>query len=89
MNTLIHADIFFFVTTIAVIVFTILASIAMYYLIGALKNFKKITQNLERRIDHAGDKIEDEAEYLKNRLHESFIFNLIFAKKKVKSNSKQ
>lgn len=89
MNTLIQADIFFFVTTIAVIIFTILASVAMYYLIGALKNFKKITKNLEHHIDQAGDKIEDEAEYLKNRLHESFIFNLIFAKKKAKNSSKK
>ena len=89
MNTLIHADIFFFITTIAVIILTILASIAMYYLIGALKNFKRITKNLENRIDQAGDKIGDEAEYLKNRLHESFIFNLIFAKKKAKINSKK
>lgn len=89
MNTLIQADIFFFVTTIAVIIFTILASVAMYYLIGALKNFKKITKNLEHRIDQVSDQIGDEAEYLKNRLHESFIFNLIFAKKKVKSSSKK
>lgn len=89
MNTLIHADIFFFVTTIAVIIFTILASIAMYYLIGALKNFKKITKNLEHRIDQAGDQISDEADYLKNRLHDSFIFNLIFAKKRAKNNSKK
>lgn len=88
MNTLIHADIFFFVTTIAVIIFTILASIALYYLIGALKNFKRITKNLENRIDQAGDKISDEAEYIKNRLHESFIFNLIFAKKKAKNSKK-
>lgn len=61
----------------------------MYYLIGGLKSFKRITKNLEHRIDSAGDKIEDEAEYLKNRLHDSFIFNLIFAKKKAKSNSKK
>lgn len=89
MNTLIQADIFFFITTISVIIFTILASIAMYYLIGALKNFKKITKNLEHRIDQASDQIGDEAEYLKNRLHESFIFNLIFAKKKAKNISKK
>lgn len=89
MNTLIHADIFFFVTTIAVIIFTILASIALYYLIGALKNFKRITKNLENRIDQAGDKISDEAEYIKNRVHESFVFNMLFAKKPQKRNSKK
>jgi biopolymer transport protein ExbB/TolQ len=89
MDTLIQADIFFFITTIAVIIFTILVSIAMYYLIGALKNFKRITKNLEHRIDQVGDQISDEAEYLKNRVHDSFIFNLIFAKKKAKSNSKK
>lgn len=77
MNTLIHADIFFFITTIAVIVFTILSSIALYYLIGSLKNFKEITTDLKNAVNDASDDIAE----LKERVSESFIFNLFFAKK--------
>jgi cell division protein FtsL len=77
MNTLIQADIFFFITTISVIIFTILASIAMYYLIGGLKSFKRITKNLEHKIDDASDEVDE----LKHRVSQSFIFNLLFAKK--------
>lgn len=77
MNTLIQADIFFFITTISVIILTILLSIALYYLIGSLKNFKRITKNLEHKIDEASDEVEE----LKHRVSQSLIFNLLFAKK--------
>lgn len=88
MNTLIQADVFFFITTISVIIFTILSSIAMYYLIGGLRSFKRISKNLEHKIDTVGDEVDE----LKHRVSQSFIFNLLFAKrlkaKKIKSSEK-
>ena len=44
MDTLIHADIFFFVTTIVVIVVGILFAIALIYLVMILKRVKNITE---------------------------------------------
>ena len=43
MNTLIHADIFFFVTTIAVIVITIALTVLIVYLVKVFRNLRKIT----------------------------------------------
>lgn len=43
MDTLIHADIFFFVTTIAVIVITVVLTVLIIYLVKVLENVRKIT----------------------------------------------
>lgn len=43
MDTLIHADVFFFVTTIAVVVVGAVAAIALVYLVKILSDIKKIT----------------------------------------------
>lgn len=46
MDTLIHADIFFFVTTVAVVVLTLLLIIALVYLIMALRRIKIIAEQI-------------------------------------------
>lgn len=76
METLIHADIFFFVTTIAVAAFGILGTIAFIYLIGILRDIRKASRKLEGEIDAIGDN----AEALYHRISESFLFNLIFGR---------
>lgn len=47
MDTLIHADIFFFVTTIAVVVVGIAFTIALVYLIQILSDIKKVTGQVQ------------------------------------------
>lgn len=42
MDTLIHADIFFFVTTIAVIVITVALTVLIVYLVKVLRSVRKI-----------------------------------------------
>jgi len=44
MNTLIHADIFFFVTTIAVVIITIALTVLIVYLVKVFRNVRKITE---------------------------------------------
>lgn len=46
MDTLIHADIFFFVTTIAVVVVAAVFTIALIYLVKILGDVKKITEQV-------------------------------------------
>lgn len=46
MNTLIHADIFFFVTTIVVVVVGLLFVIALIYLIKVLNRIKTIAEQV-------------------------------------------
>ncbi len=43
MDTLIHADIFFFVTTIAVVVVAVVLTVVLIYLAKILSDIKKIT----------------------------------------------
>jgi hypothetical protein len=43
MDTLIHADIFFFVTTIAVVVVGIALTVLIVYLVKVLRSVRKIT----------------------------------------------
>jgi hypothetical protein len=47
MDTLIHADIFFFVTTIAVVVVGIALTVALIYLAKVLSDVKEITQQVK------------------------------------------
>ena len=46
MNTFIHADIFFFVTTIAVVVVAIALTVALVYLAKVLSDLKSITEQI-------------------------------------------
>ncbi len=77
MDTFMKADIFFFVTTIAVVAFLIMGSIAFYYLIRILRNVKRLSDKFEGTFDAAGE----HAHKLYHEIRESFLFNLIFRKR--------
>ena len=47
MNTLVHADIFFFITAIAAVLITIGVIIALYYIICILRNVKDVTERVD------------------------------------------
>lgn len=47
MNTLIHADVFFFVTTVAVIVVGAVSTIALIYLASILSDIKEVTRQVK------------------------------------------
>ena len=78
MDTLLKANIFFFVTTIAVIVFLVLGSIMFFYIIGILRNIKKASDKIEEKIDAAGEQVDT----LYHSISNSFLFHLLFGKKK-------
>lgn len=80
MDTVMKADIFFFVTTIAVVVFMTLASIALWYLIKILRSVRRAADSLEGKIESASE----QAEALYGKLTDSVLFNLIFTPKRKK-----
>ncbi len=84
MQTFIHADIFFFITSIAVVVFLILGSITFWYVIGILRNIKKASDKIEDKIEVASEHAED----LYHSIKESFLFAMLFGKKKSKPKNK-
>jgi len=91
MDTLIHADIFFFVTTIVVVVVGLLFVIALIYLIKILNRIKTIAEEVRDetilfREDIHGlrESIQKEGFKLKNL----FSFGYDFFKKRVGKKSK-
>lgn len=80
MESLIKADIFFFISTIILIIFAILAGVVCFYVIRILRNVKNSTDSLKDEIKAAGQKLGG----LEQKIAESFIFNFLFSKKKKK-----
>lgn len=64
-NTLIHANIFFFITTIAVILFTILIVIILVYVVGIVRSFSYIAKRLQKESDQVADDIAELRERVK------------------------
>ncbi len=58
MESLMQANIFFFITSIAVVVLAILVGIAVYYLIKILKNFKEISDTLKGGVKNAKGEVK-------------------------------
>ena len=80
MDTLMKANIFFFVTTIAVVAFTLVGVVAFLYLIGILRDIRRAT----RRLGDELEAMEESADALYRRISESFIFTMLFGKRKRK-----
>jgi uncharacterized protein YoxC len=51
MNTLIHADVFFFITSIAVVIISIILIIALIYVVKIFRDIKKLTEIAKKEAD--------------------------------------
>ncbi|MBP6060842.1 MAG: hypothetical protein KA515_02495 [Candidatus Pacebacteria bacterium] len=78
MDTLLHADIFFLITSIAVVFISVFMVVALYYFILPLRRLNKLIEKLEVNIQNAGEEVEE----MVGQVRESFIFNLLFPRKK-------
>lgn len=78
------ADIFFFVTTIAVGLFAMGALLVFFYIIRLLRSCRKLIITLENKAEDIGT----EAEELMERIEESFVFRLLFPKPKKRPKKK-
>lgn len=85
MESLVHADIFFFITTIAVSLLTVGLLIALYYLIVILRRFKLLSDKFEKTIDDTGTYLKDAM----TQITESSFFRFIFTKKPKKVRVKK
>ena len=83
MDTLIKADIFFFISSLGFVFLWILVAIFLFYLIRATRTFSRIMNKVEENIDDVGDITKDMLE----EVQDSTVFNFLFKKKK-KSLSK-
>jgi hypothetical protein len=100
MQTLIHADIFFFITTIAIVLVTIVAVIVLIYIVFILKDIRELSRTIKQEGEEIiqdvhvfREEVKEEAKYsLKNNASTAAaFFNLIanlFARRKSRNYKK-
>ena len=83
MESLIKADIFFFISSVATVVLAILISILLFYMIRAGKNLYRLSEALKDGFKESEEFVAE----LKERLEDNMVFRLFFppARKKKKS----
>ncbi len=86
METLIHADIFFFISAIGTIILTILAAVALYYLIRILRDFSNISDTLKNGVDKASGHLDEFIEVLMSNALFKFFFRNKRTRKKTKKD---
>jgi uncharacterized protein YoxC len=67
METLLQANIFFFITAVATVVLSILVGIAVVYLIRILRNVRDISDTAEREVELLAKDVDDLRGDLRNR----------------------
>jgi hypothetical protein len=78
METLIHADMFFFIASIGFVLFFTLLAIALFYLIRLLKNVNSMATKVEQNIET----ISDEAKDMVLDFRDSPVMKLLFGRKR-------
>lgn len=74
METLMKADIFFFITSVAVIVLALLTAALLYYLIKAGKNLYSLTETIKNGVKESEEFIAD----IKDRFDSNMILRMFF-----------
>lgn len=83
MDTLIKADIFFFITTIAVVIITIGISVGIYYVVRTVRKIENYADRIEVEIREKKEEVEDlkdDAKEIIQDIRNSFIYKLLFRK---------
>ncbi len=73
MTEILQANIFFFITAMAVVVFTIFLCVAMYYVIKILRSVGNITE----RIDEGSETIAEDIKNLRGYIAEGSLISQI------------
>ena len=74
MNEVLHANIFFFITGIAVIVFTALLCVALFHCIKLLKSLRRIVDRIEAGTEVIAEDMQNMRAYF---TEEGFVSRLI------------
>lgn len=74
MANLVHADIFFFISTIGFIIFGIMFIVLLYKIIKIADTLSRITKKVESGIDTIGDTTKEVIEDMKDSLLFRFLF---------------
>jgi hypothetical protein len=74
METLVKADIFFFITSAVVVVLAILLAVLLFYMIKAGRNLYKLSEALKGKFKDSEEFVAE----LKERLEDNMVFRLFF-----------
>jgi hypothetical protein len=66
MNNLIHADIFFFITSVIVILFAIIGLVAAFYIVRILHSVRYIADKIKEESDNVSEDIAELREKIKD-----------------------
>ena len=84
MEAVLKSDIFFFITSISVVIFTIIVVIVSFYLIKILKNFSDASDVLKNILKDGNTKLLE----VKKKISNNPFFSLIFKKNKKEQKHK-
>lgn len=85
MESILKSEIFFFISSIAVILITIVFIIVGFYLIKTMRNFSQISESLKKTVEGATSSLGEVGESIK----ESPLFVFFFGKKRKKKEGKK
>jgi hypothetical protein len=85
METLLKADIFFFISSVSSVILTIFLCIVLFYFIKAGKNLYKISEKLQNHFYESEEFVLD----LKERLENNMIFRLFFPPARKRNREKK
>lgn len=85
MESILKSDIFFFITSISVVIITLVLLVAGFYFIKILRNFYKISNLLKNYAEDADGQLREVGEHIRN----SRLFTFFFGKEKVKKETER
>lgn len=87
METFIKADIFFFVSSVATVILTILLSSVFFYFAKAARNLYLISEKMQSHFKESEEFVTD----LKERLEDNMLFRIFFppVRKRKNKNAKK
>jgi hypothetical protein len=80
MESILQADIFFFITSIFVIILILVLCASGYYLVKAMRNFSIISETLKGAVEDTDDELRE----MVSDVRESTLFRFIFGAKKMR-----
>jgi uncharacterized protein YoxC len=81
MESILKSEIFFFISSISVVLITVIFIIIGFYLIKIMRNFSHISEVLRNTVDGAASSLEE----VGNDIKESTLFKFFFGSKRKKS----
>ncbi len=82
MSEILEANIFFFITSVAVIVFTVLVSVAVYYVIKILQSVRRIVDRIDAGSETIAEDISELREYIASGSLISQVIGLFIRRKR-------